>query len=121
MNERNLTQLIEKWRLHVIPKGSEFLLPPNMAVEFATDIARQNELIMGWYGWRYVDKEKGWIVQDLAVELSVEELVPWVDMTPKRNLQTVVEFLKNLTSSTDLVSFQLNDPAIEEKIIEVAF
>jgi hypothetical protein len=115
MNSKiNLLQ--SKYSSHLIKRGSSLLLPPRIAPAFVEDLAAINELILGCDGWHFVDKLKDYLVQDLAVELSVDEFIPWNEMTAQKNAIVVQTFIENLPTSIDLISFNLNDPHVKEAL-----
>lgn len=120
MNENNLSFLIEKWGPYIIARGSEFMLPSPMAIAFAEDLTKTEEIILGCDGWRYVDRSKDGIVQVLEVELSIEDYIAWDNMTPAKNLEVIRTFLKSLPQNVDLISFQMNDPEASDKLIQAA-
>src|SRR5260221_5231721 len=71
----NLRQLLATYKSSGIVKGSELLLPPKDAIRLLDDLVKIDIAVMGTDGWHYVNREKGWIVQDLAVDFSVDELL----------------------------------------------
>lgn len=120
MNDNRLTGLIETWKPHIIVKGSEFLLPLQMAISFAEDLVMVEEIIIGYDGWRYVDKARNWIVQATEVELTLEEHISWENMTPEKNFEILQTFLKCVPENIDFISFQMNNPEVAHKIMQEA-
>lgn len=120
MNTNSLSTLIDKWKSHLIVKGAELLLPVQMAIPFAEDLVNLGEIIMGYDGWRYVDEAKKWIVQVLEAELTLEEYISWGNMTPERNFEILRTFLMKVPSEIDFISFRLNDPELENKLMQEA-
>ena len=116
ISTHNLCSLVEKWDLHIVVKGSEFMLPAQLAKDFAEDLVKLGEIIIGCDGWYFIKNSNSKIVQDIQVELTIEEFVPWDKMTPERNFNIVAEFLQELPRHIDLISFQLNDVEMEERI-----
>ena len=96
------------------------MLPLQMASAFAKDLAMVEEIILGYDGWRYVDKTKNWIVQVMEVELTLEEYISWESMTPESNHEILQKFLMRVPENVDFISFQLNDPEVAQKLIQEA-
>lgn len=94
------------------------MLPPQKVFPFVEDLIKANELFVGCDGWRYVDRSKNWIVQDLGINFSVEEYFSWDEMTPEKNLELLPSFLNDLPENIDLISVDLNDPEVTARIIE---
>ncbi len=106
-----IQRIIAKYRAEGIVKGSEFLLPPETAVCLVDDLEAIGVVILGVDGWRYVDKEKGWIVQDLEVELSVDDMILQGDQPARRSAALARDFIANrLPKKVDFVSLILDIP-----------
>src|SRR6476469_9616220 len=75
-----VTQIAEKYRVLGISKGSEILLSRSQAIEFINDLVSTGATIYGISGWRVINKDKGWIVQDLSADFAVpEEIIKSLD------------------------------------------
>jgi len=120
MQQDYLTRLVEKYGSQFIIRGTEFMMQPEIAAALARDLAKAGEIILGCDGWRYVNLSKMWIVQDLEIELVIEEHIPWDEMSPQRNAEMVQSFIAALPERIDLVSLELNDPVVSQKLIEEA-
>lgn len=102
---------MQKYKPCGIEHGVEFLLPPNTALHFAHDLQKINVTIMGVDGWFYVDQDKGWIVQDLDVDLSIDEETLQEHNAVEKSVVIASRFIrKQLPKRTEFVSFTL-DPA----------
>ena len=94
-----------------IEHGVEFLLPPSTALHFAHDLQKINVGIMGVDGWFYVNQDKGWIVQDLDVDLSIDEDTLQEDNAVEKSVAIASRFIrKQLPKRTEFVSFTLDTP-----------
>jgi hypothetical protein len=109
-----LRHLAEQYRGRGIIKGTELLLRPEDAIRLSKDLATLNVLIIGCEGWYYINEANKWIVQDLAIELSVESFIPYDQLTVEQAGQIVLYFLiEQLPSHISFVSLHLDDPDIE--------
>ncbi len=107
----NLRQLLKRYKSLAVTKGSEFLLSPENALHLADDLARINVGVWGLDGWYYIDREKGWIVQDLTADFSVDEKLLEQPETANMSLEAVKDFIKTqLPERIEFVSFTFNVP-----------
>ena len=106
-----LRQLLATYKSSGILSGNELLLPPQIALRLLDDLVNIDVAVMGTDVWHYVDRKKGWIVQDLAVDFSVDErLLDQVDAAEK-TIAAVQHFLNTqLPDRTELVSFTFYVP-----------
>lgn len=118
MNKEQIETLAEKYRGLTTLKGTGLLLPPEAAMALVKDLVAYGEMIMGCDGWRYIDYKRGWIVQDLGVDLAVEEEIAWDEMTPARNAAVILPFLAGIPAEIDLVSLQFNDVEVKDALMD---
>ena len=110
-NQQQLRGLIQRYRPLGIVKGNELLLSPKDALYFANDLKAIDISIMGVDGWHFVDKSKGWIVQDLTVEFGVDEDILQMENASEKSVEQVTKFLEQLEERIDFVSFILDIPS----------
>jgi hypothetical protein len=106
----DLTEIMNKYRQLGIVKGKELLLPPDQALRLADDLEGVGVAIMSLDGWYYVDRDRGWIVQDLKTDLSLDSDVYSGMQGVHRSVLAVKTFLNQLSRQVDFVSFTLNVP-----------
>lgn len=111
--------LAEKYRELAIIKGNELLMPVKVAIEFLKDMTEHGEIVVGCDGWRYVDYDRGWIVQDLDVELSLGTEETWEEMTPSENTALMLPFLAGIPDEIDFVSFQFKDYGATDALMDM--
>ena len=96
-----------------IAKGSELLLPPDSAVDLASEVARLGIVILGVDTWHYVDRNdhsKG-IVEEVEYDQAVPEEVLGGPDAVLRSATIVRNYiLRNLPSSTQFVSLVVRVP-----------
>ncbi len=109
MNNQSLSELANQYRPHGIKKGGEVLFEPEKALLFLEDLSRNNVMVVGCDLWKYVDKEKGWLVELLGAGFLVNELV--TDINEATNL--IKQFIKEkLPDDAELVSLIFQDYSI---------
>lgn len=114
----DLQNIANKYRSLGIIKGAEFLLPPEIMVEFIGELAKAGVLIYGCDLWRYVDPTKDLerIVELLGAGIDVSkghEKMPSVE----RSAETVRDFIKyQLPDDAELVSLVTEDYEVNRLI-----
>ena len=106
-----LTQLLASYQPRGIIKGRELCLPPTEALNLANDLTALGVAITGVDGWYYVDKDRGWLVQDLGTDFSVPDGVLRGPHSVHESAIVVKGFIASrLSKKTELVSFSLDIP-----------
>ena len=106
-----LTQIMNKYRPLGVMKGSEFLLTPDDAIRLIDDLEAIGIAITGVDGWRYVDRDKGWIVQDLEVDLSIDDAILQGEQPVQKSSAIAKNYIRNrLPERVSFVSFTLDIP-----------
>lgn len=109
MNNQSLSELANQYRPYGINHGGEFLFSPEKAILFLDDLARNNVMVIGCDLWKYVNKEKGWIVELLGAGFVVNELV--TDINQAASL--IKQFIKEkLPDDAEFVSLIFQDYSV---------
>ena len=104
-----LREIAEKYRPFGIQKGVEFLLPPDKMTQMIDDLAQSDVLILGCDLWRYVDREKNWIVQLVGVGYDIGEANP----TARDAATMIKQFLSTkLPGDAEMVSLLWADLSV---------
>lgn len=109
MCKQNIDSLIQKFLPFIVIKGGILLVSSEVALPFAKALTEKGEVIVGCCTWSYVgvDADKRYIVQNLTVDLTLEDFVPWLDMTANTNWPFIQTFIENLEGNVDFISFDL--------------
>jgi len=106
MNELILEEIAKRYMKDGILKGKELLLPPDKIIGLVDDLLDQGISIVGCDLWRYVDREKGWIVQLVGAGLAIED----TKKSPGELASLVKNYLTNeLPGDAELVSLLFED------------
>jgi len=100
--------VIEKYKIVGIEKGSEFLLPPKLAISFIQDLSQQGLLLLGVTTWKYVDLRDGGkgIAQDLAHEFDVSaDVIKANDI--EQSAQQCLTYVRTVAEKVDLISIDI--------------
>jgi hypothetical protein len=109
MNTLSIEQIAEKYRKHAIKKGSEFLFGIDASLSLIDDLGQNGILVAGCSLWKYVDRDKNWIVELLGAGFSGGE---W-PTTAERAAMDLKRFLStDLPEDTELVSFIFDDISV---------
>ena len=111
MENQYLLELANQYRHYGIKKGSEVLFQPEKALLFLDDLARNNVMVVGCDLWKYVDKEKGWIVELLGAGFIVNELITNIDQAANLTKQFI---RAKLPEDAEFVSLILLDYSVME-------
>ena len=116
MSKQNVPSLIKEFLPFIFVKGSVLLISSERAIEFAKSLTQMGEIIVGCCTWSYADADKRYIVQNLSIDLTLEDFILWLDMTPEANWPFIEDFIKNVAQIVDFVSFDLNNPKTQTAI-----
>jgi len=114
-----LHSVVKKYLGRGILKGGELLLKPEDALEMADDLEIIQVPLLGVTGWHYVDRNKGWIVEDLAVDYYVGDSI-WLGNNPvEESIKAVKEYLtESLPPSAEFVTLDIDMPKINDLLNE---
>ena len=89
-------------------KGSELLLEPEVGRRFLSDIEGYGVFVFGVDVWHYIDREKGWIVEDWELSFSVPQST--IERHDSReSTRLALDFIQNsLPSIAEFISFRLD-------------
>lgn len=110
MQERQLMDLAKTFQQRGIVKGGELVLSVNDAMDFAEALKEIGVAIMGVDGWYYVDAEKKYLAQNLAVDFTVDETILRQKSTAVENSISLVKEYLETCGPFSLVSFTLDIP-----------
>jgi len=115
----DLLSVIKKFMARGFLKGGELLIKPEDALEMADDLERIHVPLMGVTGWHIVDRDKGWIVEDLAVDYYVGDAI-WFGNNPvEESIQAVKQYLtESLPQSAEFVTLDIDMPNIKDVLEE---
>jgi hypothetical protein len=114
-----LAELIARHRPHGIEWGGELLLPPARALELLDDTERLGIAVLGADGWHYVNREKGWIVEEPEADLAVPESVLEGPDAVHRSAEIARGFIRQgLATSTEFVSLVFEAPQSTESPLD---
>lgn len=120
MAKEELVQIADKYRPLGIVKGVEFLLIPDLMVEFIEDLSNAGVLIYGCELWRYLDptRDPKRIVALLGAGIDVTRGLTQDNLlSVKRSAEIVIDFVKNqLPEDAELVSLVTEDYEINRLI-----
>lgn len=112
LTRADLVQLLAPYRSYGIVKPSgELLLPSDVALRLLDDLERVAVPIMGLDGWRWIDQARGWVVQALAIDLTVADAILHGEHPATASAAVIRAYItEQLPPDTPLVSFTLDIP-----------
>ena len=111
MTKLKLLQIMSEYRSLGVVKGGELCLPPDDALRLSYELQHLGVAIMGLDGWYYLDQDQEAVVQELAVDMSVEHKILLSDNAALQTAQLVRKLIKgSLPERIALVSFTLDVP-----------
>jgi len=104
--------VIEKYQQVGMQKGSEFLVPSQLAISFVEDLRDVGLYILGLTTWKYVripDDGSYGIMEELAYEYDVDESIKNID----ESAQHIIEHIKKIQDKVDMIT--IYPDLLEEK------
>jgi hypothetical protein len=103
--------IVNKYRLLGLVKGSELLLPFDVAEQFLSDVEAQQGLILGGVAWDYVNRDENWIREAIETDFSTPDEILLADNRIAMSVEIARKNLETIRRGPyDFVSFDIDIP-----------
>jgi hypothetical protein len=110
MDHLTIEEIAAKYRDFAIKHGNEFLFRVDVGLSLIEEFGQNDIMILGCILWKYVDQEKGWIVELLGAGFDIKEQQATAEQAA-RTLRHLI--LTQLPDDAELISLIFGARSVE--------